>query len=544
MATKFFLYARKSSEAEERQAMSIEAQLHELTELANKENLYIAETFIESKSAKTPGRKEFARMIEKIHASKEPIGILAWHPDRLARNSVDGGQIIYLIDTKKIAALRFPTFWFEPTPQGLFMLQVSFGQSKYYSDNLSENIKRGIRQKIRRGEFYGGNAPVGYVVNPKIRNIEPDAVKAKIIQDFFKEFAEGLYNLETARHRLSSVGILCRNGNTYTPFMVYRLLTNNTYTGLIEHKGELHEGNFQPLIDKTTFETVQKKLKERARPRKTKKQHDFPFRGMFKCAECGGQITAQFAKGNGGTYRYYRCSKKFGICKQGYLREDLLLEQLKEQFQKIALPDDWAESMLKEIELWQRGEQMQTRSSVQNHHVQIKQIEVRMDKLVGAYLEGIIEKENYLKKKDELLKEKSDLKLKNSGFGQTTQSWVEPLKDWIRTAHLAGKLANSTMDLSEFKELSEKVGSNRLLKDKKIVFDWLPPFDLLTKHKVLQTKSSAEAELKKGGNRTEKKELLYWRAPVYNVQTLKFVKILLISLLQRKGKTRYGLPRI
>ncbi|MHB8261585.1 MAG: recombinase family protein, partial [Bacteroidia bacterium] len=153
MITKFFLYARKSSEAEEKQAMSIEAQLHELTELANRENLTIIETFIESKSAKTPGRKEFARMIEKIHASEEPIGILAWHPDRLARNSIDGGQIIYLIDIKKIAALRFSTFWFEPTPQGLFMLQVAFGQSKYYSDNLSENVKRGIRQKLRRGEW-------------------------------------------------------------------------------------------------------------------------------------------------------------------------------------------------------------------------------------------------------------------------------------------------------------------------------------------------------------------------------------------------------
>src|ERR1035441_2132198 len=184
MATKFFLYARKSSEAEERQAMSIDAQIHELAELAKRENIFIAETFIESKSAKTPGRKEFARMIEKIHASKEPVSILAWHPDRLARNSICGGQIIYLIDLKKICGLKFPTFWFEPTPQGTFMLQVAFGQSKYYSDNLSENVKRGIRQKLRRGE-YGRKAPLGYVNNPKTRNIEPDPAKAKIVQSFY-----------------------------------------------------------------------------------------------------------------------------------------------------------------------------------------------------------------------------------------------------------------------------------------------------------------------------------------------------------------------
>ena len=150
MKTKYFLYARKSTEDEERQVMSIEAQLAELAEFAKRENIEIAERFIESKSAKKPGREIFNKMMSKVYSTKEPVGILAWHPDRLARNSVDGGQIIYCIDTLKISSLRFPTFWFEPTPQGLFMLQVAFGQSKYYSDNLSENVKRGFRQKLRR----------------------------------------------------------------------------------------------------------------------------------------------------------------------------------------------------------------------------------------------------------------------------------------------------------------------------------------------------------------------------------------------------------
>jgi len=198
MKTKFFLYARKSSEPEDRQTMSIEAQLFELNQLAEREKLTILETFIESKSAKDPGRKEFARMIAKIHESKEPVGILAWHPDRLARNSIDGGQIIYLIDIEKITALRFSSFWFEPTPQGLFMLQVAFGQSKYYSDNLSENVKRGIRQKLRRGE-YAQIAPIGYFNNRVTKNIEPEPLKSKIIQRIYKEFAEGKHSIESAR---------------------------------------------------------------------------------------------------------------------------------------------------------------------------------------------------------------------------------------------------------------------------------------------------------------------------------------------------------
>ena len=176
--TKYFLYARKSTEDDDKQIMSIEAQLFELREFARKENLQILEEFTESKSAKKPGREKLGEMMGKIE-SLDGVGILAWHPDRLARNSIDGGRIIYAVDTTKIVSLRFPTFWFEPTPQGLFMLQVAFGQSKYYSDSLKQNVERGIRQKLRRGEWLT-RAPFGYINNPKTRNIEPDPVKGKL----------------------------------------------------------------------------------------------------------------------------------------------------------------------------------------------------------------------------------------------------------------------------------------------------------------------------------------------------------------------------
>ena len=126
---KYFLYARKSTEDDDKQVMSIEAQLFELREFARKENIEILEEFQESKSAKSPGREVFNKMMMRIERG-EASGVIAWHPDRLARNSIDGGRIIYAVDTSQIVSLRFPTFWFEPTPQGLFMLQVAFGQSK------------------------------------------------------------------------------------------------------------------------------------------------------------------------------------------------------------------------------------------------------------------------------------------------------------------------------------------------------------------------------------------------------------------------------
>ena len=157
----FFIYVRKSTDEPNRQILSIESQVDELKEFAQKEGLKIAKTFIESQTAKEPGRPIFNEMLSEIE-KREAEGILAWHPDRLARNSVDGGKIIYLVDTGKIKQLKFPTFWFENTPQGKFMLNIAFGQSKYFVDNLSENTKRGLRQKLRRGEWPGW-APIGYL---------------------------------------------------------------------------------------------------------------------------------------------------------------------------------------------------------------------------------------------------------------------------------------------------------------------------------------------------------------------------------------------
>src|SRR3954447_2490443 len=146
----FFIYARKPHESEDRQVRSIGDQLAELRELARLEKLCVVNEFVESQTAKMPGRAVFNEMLDRIERG-EARGILAWHPDRLARNSVDGGRIIYLLDTKVIRALRFPHVPFDPTPSGKFLLSILFSQSKYYIDNLSENIRRGQRQKLKAG---------------------------------------------------------------------------------------------------------------------------------------------------------------------------------------------------------------------------------------------------------------------------------------------------------------------------------------------------------------------------------------------------------
>ena len=477
MDTKYFLYARKSTEDEERQVMSIEAQLAELAEYTKREGLEIIEQFIESKSAKKPGREIFNRMIEQIHKSKEPVGLLSWHPDRLARNSIDGGQIIYLIDINKVASLRFPTFWFEPTPQGLFMLQVAFGQSKYYSDNLSENVKRGKRQKLRRGEW-NGLAPLGCVNNPKTRNIEPDPVKARVVKKAFEEFADGKHTLASLSERLSFWGVVSKSGTKLCKSMIQRVLTNPVYIGVIIHNGEAYEGKFDPIVSQATFEAVQKVLKDNSKPRKTKTGHNFPFVGLLRCGECGAAITAQYAHGNGGTYRYYRCTKRLGHCSQKYLREDLLVTQLKESASKVALCTDWTEKMLAQVDIWEKETAQSVQFFAQNLEAKMKETKAKLDRLVNAFLDGTIDKEIYLLKKEELIKTKAELSQKKNDFGQKGNNWIEPLRNWIKSAHYAEKLASSN-DFMEIKSFVEKIGTNRRLLSKKVLWEWQQPYNFV-----------------------------------------------------------------
>ncbi len=464
MKTKYFLYARKSSEDEERQVMSIEAQLVELADYAKRENIEIVETFTESKSAKQPGRPVFNDMMARVHASREPVGIIAWHPDRLARNSVDGGQIIYSIDTQRVVALRFPTFWFEPTPQGLFMLQVAFGQSKYYSDNLSENVKRGIRQKLRRGEW-PGKAPLGYVNNLKSHDIEPDPMKAKIIARAFAEYAAGKHSLESLRQRLSFWGVVNRYGKPISVSTVQRMLTCKAYIGVIERAGESYAGGFPPIVSVATFEKVQQVLKNKSKPRYKRQRHNFPFIGLFTCGECGSAITAQYANGNGGRYVYYRCTKKRGACSQSYLREDLLLAQLRQVISNVAICEDWQVKMLAQIEKWQKEANQSSQTFAQNISDEIEHIEKKLGILVDSLLDSVIEKPVYLAKKDELIRRKVELEQKKVDFGQKGDNWIEPLKQWVRDAHHAKKLTASN-DFDEIKTFVGKIGTNHHLTNK------------------------------------------------------------------------------
>jgi len=460
---KYFIYTRKSTDSEERQVLSIEAQLAELKEFAAKEKLEIVASLCEAKTAKEPGRTVFGEMLARIEKG-EAQGILAWHPDRLARNSIDGGKIIYLLDTGKIKDLKFPTFWFDSTPQGKFMMNIAFGQSKYYIDNLSENIKRGHRAKLRKG-IWPNFAPLGYSNNPKTRAIDIDSEKAPLVRKAFELYSTGEYTLKALAKVLDHAGLRSYKGNVLSVSCVQRLLQNPIYYGVFSFNGEIYDGTHEPIISKTLFDSVQQVMSNRGK-KKRKRKHEFAFSGLMRCGNCDCLITAEKQKG----HHYYRCTKKKQPCYEKYLREEDLVEQMKAIIQKVSLPDDWANNMLAEIDKEQEQAKEETKVFVQNLQAKKTEIEAKAENLLDLFIGGKgIEPEEYQAKKQKLLNEKLDIQQKIKDLEQKGNNWLEPMKEMIFASSQA-KILLSQNDNQEIRAFLKNIGSNFILKDKKFQF--------------------------------------------------------------------------
>lgn len=341
---KYIAYCRKSTDEKDKQVLSIETQTTELKEFAKRESLEVVEFITESKTAKVPGREKFNELIKIIEKGKANA-ILSWHPDRLARNSIDGGKIIYLLDTGKLLDLKFPSFWFDNTPQGKFMLSIAFSQSKYYVDNLSENVKRGNRQKLRRGEW-PCKAPLGYLNEPKLRTIEVDLEKSKVVKKAFQLYAEGDKSFTEISNYFYKFGVKGQSGKPLHVTAVHHMLTNRFYIGILHYDGEYYQGSHKLFIPKKLFDKVQKQIEKSSKPRK--QGHNFAFTGLARCGECGAAITAEIQTKFYSTtrgkvdYIYYHCTKKLGPCFQkGYVREELLEQQIRKIVAKAGLHPGW-----------------------------------------------------------------------------------------------------------------------------------------------------------------------------------------------------------
>ncbi len=455
---KFFIYTRKSTDDKDRQVRSISDQLAELKSLALKEQLEVVDVFVEKQTAKIPGRPVFNEMIERMEKG-EASGILAWHPDRLARNSVDGGKIIYLVDTGVISEMKFPTFWFDPTPQGKFMLSIAFSQSKYYVDNLSENIKRGHRNKVKDG-IWPQMAPLGYI--NKNKRIVPHPELSILVKKTFEVYATGNFTLREVRDKFNALGLKRKSGKELAVSNYQKLLKNPIYTGLMLYNGEIFEGKHEPIISKKLFDSVQEVMMRKSKPH-SKGLKPFLYRGFFRCGECGCFITTETQKG----HNYLRCTKRKNSCSQKYTREEIITSEIQKEIKKVSLPDDWAKWMLAENEKDKLVEAQSSTLFADSTKADISLLDSKIEKLMNAYLENALSLDEYRDMKNKHVNEKQLLKEKLSAFEQKANNRFELTEKFLKYNI---ELANEGIN-EEKLHLFKKVGSNFIIEARTVLFE-------------------------------------------------------------------------
>ncbi len=470
---KYFLYARKSTDEDSgKQIHSIEDQISLVTEYCQKENIEVEQVFTESQTAKIPGRPIFDQMLNQLK-EREVTGIVSWHPDRLARNSVDGGKIIYLLDQGILQYLKFPTFWFENTTQGKFMLSLSFSQAKYYVDSLSENVTRGMTQKAKRGEF-PGKAHFGYLNDRNTKKIVLDPVTAPIVKQGLINFSKGNLSIGILSEWLHERGVNNRRGHKLWNSQTHEMLINPFYYGAFIWKGELYPGNHQPLITKKVFDQNQTILKNIPHGKFKRNQKEFVFKGLIKCGQCHHQLTAENhtkvykRSGTSQTFTYYRCTKadRKIKCRQRYINQPDLVKQVNQYINSFIWPKDLIDKALTTISELKQAELKSTLHQLHQAKNQLDEINQQINRLIDLRLKGILTDNELLTKKNELTAKKLTLKSQSGQKYLNQNNSFEPIEIMFKNLSVAKKIRDDDQNLIRKAEWLKMTASNLFLEDK------------------------------------------------------------------------------
>ena len=339
VAVRYVLYARKSTEQDERQALSIDSQINEMMQMAEKEGLEIVEVRREAHSAKASGQRPVYREILEDIRREKFNGIIVWHPDRLSRNAGDLGELVDLMDQKLLVEIRANGQTFTNNPSEKFLLMILCSQAKLENDNKSINVKRGLKARVEMG-LWPAPAPTGYIKEKRMdRKCETliDPERAPVITKMFEKVAYEKWSGRKLYHWLKfELNFRALPSKKHLSLgNIYRILENHFYYGVFEYpknSGNWYQGRHEPLISKELYDLVQEQLK--GNELKTRQEKEFAFTKLMTCGLCGSGISAdekykKLKSGKINAHVYYGCTKaKDKSCKCGYINEDDLIKQL------------------------------------------------------------------------------------------------------------------------------------------------------------------------------------------------------------------------
>lgn len=481
--SKYVLYARKSSESEDRQVKSLDAQETEMLAIAKRDGFEIVEIIRESHSAKTTRqRPEFNRMIKGIQSGKFSA-ILTWAPDRISRNAGDLGVVIDLMDAGKLECVKTYSQTFYNDPYSKFMFMMLGSQAKLENDQKSLNVKRGNREKLKRGEWIN-LAPIGYKNDIIKKTIVVDPVQAPYVTKMFELYATGLYSFQQLADLLFEQGLRNRRGGKIFGGHIQRIINNTIYYGVMESAGKYYQGIHEPLISQKIYEDCQLVSGNKTRPRaKTK---GFTLSGFINCKKCGCAITAEIKKKK---YIYYHCTNGKGNCDQKSFNAN---EQSIHDYIALDMEKIYISQKMVDIVYKAKLEELKQSGDFHNHALDkaceaLKSLSERKSRLVDTFTIGDIEEGLYREKLLALDNEKVNLTLQ---IEKLEKENPDPLAT-IELVYSKFKQGNTMANRYKESEPEEKrvllsgALSNSALLDRKIVdLQYKSPYDLFARTPV------------------------------------------------------------
>ncbi len=413
---KYCLYARKSMEQEDKQALSIESQVREMLALAEREGLEIVEIKRESHSSKEVGQRPvYNELLTEIRQGKFN-GILTWAPDRLSRNAGDLGSVVDLMDQKLLHEIRTYGQKFTNNPNEKFLLMILGSQAKLENDNKMVNVKRGLRARCEMG-LWPSVPPTGYLSHSdrnKKCEVVLDEQRAHVIKQMFEKVAyDGWSGRKLFRWLKDDIRFKTKHGKPLTLSNIYIILKSSFYYGEFEYPkggGQWYTGKHDPIITKDLYNQVQSKITSEHLVRAQDKE--FAFTRMITCGLCGSGVTAdeKFKKLKDGTtnrYVYYGCTKfKDKNCPCGYLREEELIEQLANIFDTVSLDEIGMKDKIR-AEIESHNEFQESVLGQKSTKVKVREVDIR------NYAKHILRKRPIHEKRELLCHLRSKLTLKN-----------------------------------------------------------------------------------------------------------------------------------
>lgn len=554
---RYFIYARKSSETEDRQVASVDSQIEELDKtVVTRLSLKNVEIYQEAQSAKAPGRPIFNEMMARV-ANGEVKAIICWKLNRLARNPVDGGQVIWAVNTLGVEVLT-PSKTY--TKRDLILMYVELGIANQFINDLSEDSKRGLKHKAESGWLPSGAKP-GYANDkyaPKgSKTIVKDEVRFPLIKKAWGLMLSGTYNPPKILEILNNdwgYRTIQRNklgGKPMARSQIYDVFTDPFYYGEFEYpvnSGNWYHGKHEPMITKEEFDRVQILLGRKGKPKLTTRE--FFATGVIRCGECQASITAEekfqvicsvcktkFASLHRDAcpkcntlienmknpkilhYIYYHCTKrKNPNCTQGSITESDLKEQVDKSLSSIQISEefkDWAIKYLNEVNDSEVKDRNAILGSLQGSYGDVVR---RIDNLVRLKINPnntngeLLSDVEFKSQKDSLMKEKTDIEVKLKESGERISRWVELTEKTFNFACYA-KYWFANGDMNQRRQILQGLGSNLTLIDKNVLVNLDEPLEYIESARQEVAEISPEFEPEEKGYTTTQLGAYYSQNP-------------------------------